>query len=168
MECLTPTFPFDIFMDNYFTSFRLLTHLVVNNIWAIGVLNKNRLLKCTGDKQLQKTGTWQLWTAQYKSSKKKRNLCGWLEWQQSGLHIFFWILSTKENCSVLEQSWKKVYSWTITKSIPLLQPEHGFCQQNRSERGQVQDWYPNEKMVVVPVCLNGTCCSLGCVVIVLY
>ena len=25
--------------------------------------------------------------------------------------------------------------WTITKSIPLLRPEHGFCQQNGPERG---------------------------------
>ena len=42
MECLTPTFSFDIFMDNYFTFFRLLTHLGVNNIGATGLLNKNR------------------------------------------------------------------------------------------------------------------------------
>ena len=43
-------------MDNYFTSFRLLTHLGVNNIRAKRVLKKNRLRKCTmiGDKQLQK------------------------------------------------------------------------------------------------------------------
>ena len=34
-------------MYNYFTSFRLLTHLRVNNIRATGVLNKNRLCKCT-------------------------------------------------------------------------------------------------------------------------
>ena len=45
-ECLTPTFSFDLFMDNYFTSFRLLNHLGVNNIRA-GVLNKYRLRKCT-------------------------------------------------------------------------------------------------------------------------
>ena len=41
-------------MDNYFTSFRLLSHLEVINIRATGVLNENRLRKCTGDKQLQK------------------------------------------------------------------------------------------------------------------
>ena len=36
MECLTPTFSFDIliFMDNCFTFFCLLTHLGVNNIRA--------------------------------------------------------------------------------------------------------------------------------------
>ena len=38
--------------------------------------------------------------------------------------------------------------------MPMLQPEHGFCQQNGPENGQVEDWYSNEKMVVLPVCLN--------------
>ena len=50
------TFSFDVFMDNYLTSFRLLTHLGVNNIRATGVLNKNMIRKCTifRDKQRQK------------------------------------------------------------------------------------------------------------------
>ena len=43
MECLTLTVIFNIFMDNYFTSVRLFTHLGVNNIRATGVLNQNRL-----------------------------------------------------------------------------------------------------------------------------
>ena len=47
MECSTPTVTFDIFMDYYFTFFRLLTHHGVNNIRATGVLNKNRLHKGT-------------------------------------------------------------------------------------------------------------------------
>ena len=57
MECLTTTFSFDVFMDNYFVFFRLLTHLGVSDIRATGVLNKNRFCKCPiiGDKQLQKT-----------------------------------------------------------------------------------------------------------------
>ena len=29
--------------------------------------------------------------------------------------------------------------------MALLQPEHGFYQQNASEHGQVQDWYQNKK-----------------------
>ena len=68
MECLTPTFSFDIIMDNYFTSFCLLTHLRINNIWATGVNSKNTLRKCNiiGEKQLQKKGTWPLWTAHMK------------------------------------------------------------------------------------------------------
>ena len=32
---------------------------------------------------------------------------------------------------------KKMYSRATTKSVPLLQPEHGFCQQNGPEHGQV-------------------------------
>ena len=49
MGCLTSSVNFDILMDNYFTSFRLLT-----NIRATRALNKNRLNKCTiiGSKQL--------------------------------------------------------------------------------------------------------------------
>ena len=54
MEYLTPTVSFDIFMDTYFTFFRLFTHLGENNIRATRVLKKNRLRKCTGDKHLQK------------------------------------------------------------------------------------------------------------------
>ena len=38
---------------------------------------------------------------------------------------------------MLGQSWKKIYSKTATKSVSLLQPEPGFCQQNGPERGQV-------------------------------
>ena len=59
-------------MNNYFTSICLLTHLGVNNIWATGVLNKNRLHKCTivGKKQPQKKGMWPLWTAHIKQKKQ--------------------------------------------------------------------------------------------------
>ena len=32
---------------------------------------------------------------------------------------------------------KKIFSRIKTKAVPLLQPEHGFCQQNGPERGQV-------------------------------
>ena len=61
MECLTPSVSFDLFMDNYSTSFYLLTHFGVNNIRGTRVLNKNRLHKCTiiGEKR-QKKGKWPL------------------------------------------------------------------------------------------------------------
>ena len=74
MECLTSTFSFDIFMNNYFISFHLLKYLGVNNIRATGVLNKNRLRKCTiiGNKQLQKNERGNLNTAH--QAKKLRNL----------------------------------------------------------------------------------------------
>ena len=54
MGCLTPTVNFHIFMDNYFISFRLLTHIGVNNIRATRVLNKNRL-HIIRDKHMQKS-----------------------------------------------------------------------------------------------------------------
>ena len=87
---------------------------------------------------------WLLWTAK----KQCTVYNGWLERQQVGLLSFFWILWTLDIYSVLEQSWKKVYSRATTKSILLLQPEHWFCRENKPERGRAQDWYPNKKMVV--------------------
>ena len=71
MECLMPSVNFDICMDNYFTSFRLVTLLGVNNIRATRVLNKNRLRKCTiiGDKQLHKKGTSPLLIAHIKQKR---------------------------------------------------------------------------------------------------
>ena len=56
MKCLTSTVTFDIFMGNYFTSFRLLTYIGINNIQVTGVPNKNRLHKYSiiGDQQLQR------------------------------------------------------------------------------------------------------------------
>ena len=53
----------------------------------------------------------------------------------------------------------------VTRSLEFL---HGFCQQIRLEHGQVQDWYPNEKMVVVLVSLNDRWCSSDCVGVVSY
>ena len=91
MECLTPSASFDIFMDNYFPSFCLLTLLGVNNTRATRVLNKNRLRKCTitGDKQRQKKGM----RHQAHQAKKQCNFdSGWLERQQGGLHSIFGIL----------------------------------------------------------------------------
>ena len=49
---------------------------------------------------------------------------------------------TSESCqpkrfSVLEKSSKKISSRTATQSVPLFKPEHGFCQQNGPERGQI-------------------------------
>ena len=81
MEFLTPTFSFDIFVDNYFTPFRLLTHLGVNNIRATGVLDKNRLqnalaLETNSCKKKERVHFEQ---RSAHLAKKQCNLCGWLE-----------------------------------------------------------------------------------------
>ena len=86
MEWLALTFSFYIFMDYYFTCFRLLIHLGVNKILATGVLTKNRLHKCTiiGNKQQQKKENFHF--EQCTSSKKAVYL--WLE-KQWGVYIDF-------------------------------------------------------------------------------
>ena len=81
-------------MNICFTSFRLLTHLGVNNIWATGVLNKNRLRNCTivkEKKQPQKKERNVAYFEQLTSSKKKQYKfdSGWFERQQIGGHSFF-------------------------------------------------------------------------------
>ena len=133
-QFLTSSISFDIFMDNYFISFRLLTLLGATNIRTTRVLCKNRLRKCAiiGEKQLPKQEhdpfkqyTW--------SKKKQRNFdSGCLE-----QYSFFWILLTSEIYLVLEQSWKKIYSRIATQSVPLLQAEHGICQHIGSEHGHI-------------------------------
>ena len=90
MECLTPSVRFDIVMDTYFTYFRLLTHVGVNNIRATPVLNKNRLRKYTiiGDKQLQKKERGHL-NSTHQAKKQCNFDGGWLERQQCDLQSFF-------------------------------------------------------------------------------
>ena len=41
--------------------------------------------------------------------------------KERDLNSFFWILWTYEICSLLNQSWKNIYSRTTTKLVPLLQ-----------------------------------------------
>ena len=85
MDCLTSSVSFDIFLDNYFTSFRLLTLPGVNNIRATREHNKNRLRKSTviGYKQLQKKNVATLNSA-HQAKKQCDFDSGWLERQQDG------------------------------------------------------------------------------------
>ena len=85
MECLTPSVSFDVFMDSYFTSFRLLTHLGVNDIRAKRVLNKNRLRKCNISCKKRNLAT--LKSAH--QAKKQCNFGSGLERQYRNLHSFF-------------------------------------------------------------------------------
>ena len=74
MECLTPTVCFDIFMDSYFTSFRLLTLLGVNKyVGYTNALSKRYVATLNSAHQ----------------AKKQINIdSGWLERQQGSLHSF--------------------------------------------------------------------------------
>ena len=84
MECLTATVSFDIFMNNYFTSFRLLTHLGVNKIRATIVLNKNRSSNGTiiAANSYKKKGHGHYEQCSAHQAKLQCNLSGWLDQQQ--------------------------------------------------------------------------------------
>ena len=84
MKCSPPTLSYHIFKDNYFTSFCLLTHFVVDKIRGTGVFNKKSLCKCTSieDKKKEKykkRKVWPFWTAVIKQKKNSANLTvvGW-------------------------------------------------------------------------------------------
>ena len=86
-KILTPTVSSDVFMDNYFTSLRLLTHL--HNIRQTGVLNKNTKMHYYWGQTDAKKGTRYFETRSAHQAKKQCSLLGWLEQQQGGLHSFF-------------------------------------------------------------------------------
>ena len=164
------SYSYHIFMDNYFTSFLLLTHLGVylsvfnsnalNYIRVTGGLNKNMLSKCTitGGKQLQKKERYHF--EQCISSKKgstSLTVAGW----KNNREVYIDSSESSESKRFVRR-WNKVeksISKKTAKFIPLLQSNHEFCQQNGPEHGQAQDWLPNEKVVVVPVSLNCLYCS---------
>ena len=164
MEYLTPTVSFDIFMDDYFTSLRLLNHLGVNKIWATDVLNKSRLRKCTivGDKQLQKRNVATLNSA-YQAKKQCNFDSGWLEQQQGGLLNLVKLrgllgVGTKLNESMFKNN--QINSAVTTRTWVLLAEET----RTWPGTGVVSEW----KMVIVPVCLSNRCCSSGCVGVASY
>ena len=95
-------------MDNYFTSFPLITHLGVhlsvfspnagNNIQVIGGLNKNILSKCTiiGGKQLQKKERYHF--EQRTSSKKGSATLTVVGWDNNrGAYREAYIVSSKSS-----------------------------------------------------------------------
>ena len=130
-------------MDNYFhifSSFCQLTHVGVNMIWASGVFNKNRLRKYTiiGDKQVQKKECGHFEQRSTHEAKTLCNLRGWLERQQGTLRSSYEYCQLNKNLFSVGTSSKEVYSKGTTKWISMLQPKHGFCQKNGTQRGQTQ------------------------------
>ena len=69
-------------MLTYFTSFRLITHLGVNNISATVVFSKNGLRKCVNVATLSNAH-------QAKNKVQCNHDSGWLEQQHGSLHSFF-------------------------------------------------------------------------------
>ena len=162
MECLTPTVGFDIFTVHYFTSFRIFNHLGVNFIRAARVLIKNRLCK------------WKLETSSCVDSCKscKRNVAilrARIKQKSIGtrtaavrfeqLHVN---LANLRDLFGVGTKLKKNISRTVTNQYHYYNQNMGFL--NRMDQNLAKYWYPNEKMVVVLICLND--CYSGCVGIV--
>ena len=90
MECLTASVGFEISMDNYFTSFRLLTNLGVNNMRATRVLNKNSYANALSlDISSCKKRNVTTLNSAYQAKKQCNFASSWLDRQQCDLHSFF-------------------------------------------------------------------------------
>ena len=170
MECVTPSVTFDIFMHNHFTSFLLPTHAGVNNIRATSLLNKIGLSKCTiiGDNQLQKKKKqkWQLGTAHI---KQKSGVTLTVVGQNDSSVIY---IASYKSCEPKRsvQCWNKIEKKNIQEKQP--NQLHDYNQNtvfvNRMDHNVTKHQYSNEKMVVVPVGLNGRCSYSRCLGIALY
>ena len=121
-ECLSPNVSFHIFMDNYFTSFRLLALLAQHNIRATGVLNKKKLSKCEimGDKELAKKPRGQV--VQQKSTNRgvgKIFVIGWND--NRTVYIASNYLPSKPSKTV--RRWNKIDQ----KYVQVIQPYQFHC-----------------------------------------
>ena len=88
MEYLTPTVSFDIFMDNYFTSFRLLADHGVNtrqHVCSAKLGYPNALSLGTNGCKKRNVVTLK---STHQEEKQFNFDSGWLERQQCGLHSF--------------------------------------------------------------------------------
>ena len=94
MECLTPTVSFDLFMDNYFTCFRLFVCLPTlelttfeQEVCLTKIGYANTLPSGANSCKKKKRGHFEQRST--RQAKTLCNLCGCLERQQGALHSFF-------------------------------------------------------------------------------
>ena len=166
MECLTPTVSCHLFMANYFTSFRIFVSLPTLELTICEqVVSSTKTgyanTPPSGINSCNKKERANLKSAAH--IKKKRCVTCRLGYNDSWAPYiaFSEICQPNRNLFGTGTKLKESIRRLTTKLIPMLQPEHGFCQKNGSDHSQLQEWYPNKKIVVVPVCLNGRCCSSG-------
>ena len=148
MECLIPSVSFDIFMDNYFASFRLLTHHGVNKIRATRVLNKighaNALLSL-GINSCKKRNVATLNRA-YQANKQ----CNFDSVAQNDIIPTYIASSKSRKPKRFVRYWSKVEKIYI--QLQKLNQFHCYNQDmgfvNRMDQNMAKYWYPNEKIVV--------------------
>ena len=113
-------------MDNYFTSFCLVTHLEVNNIRATGMLNKNRLRKCTiiGTNSCKKRNVATLNSAHQAKKQCNFDSC-WLEQQQGETKLKESLFKSNNqiNSTVATRTWFFSTKWTGTLASTALVSE---------------------------------------------
>ena len=172
MECLTPTVSFDLFMDNYFISFRLFVCLPTLELktcketvcstkigyqihyrWGQKVAKKTNVVTLNSAAHIKqkscvtsRTGqndSRRLYIASSESRQPNRNLFG----VGTKLKESIFKSNNQINSTVTTRTWVLSREWVRTWP----------------NRGLVSDG----KMLLVPVCFNGSCCSSGCVGIAL-
>ena len=115
-----------------------------------------------GDKQLQKKRKVATLNSAHQAKKQCNFENGWL--------LVYIACSESSEPKRFVRCWNKVERKHIQKQR--LNQFHCYNQNmdfvNRMDQDVAKYWYPNRKMVAVPVCLNGICCSSRCVGIVLY
>ena len=115
-----------------------------------------------GDKKLQKKRK----VATLNSAHQAKRQCNF----ENGWLLVYVASSESSEPKRFVRCWNKVERKHIQKQRP--NQFHCYNQNtdfvNRMDQDVAKYWYPNGKMVAVPVCLNGICCSSRCVGIVLY
>ena len=116
------------------------------------MLKKNSLRKCpTIEKNSCKENKCGALNSAYQVNKSCNFNSGWLKW-----------------CHVTEEKFKdSIFNNSVQINFTATTRTCVFLQQG-PESWKVQDWHPNQKMMVVSVCLNGKWCSSECMGIVLY
>ena len=121
MERLPPGQSYHVYMDNYFTSFRLLSYLGTRGISATGVINKKKLSKCDimGNKDLEKKERGHVEQVTAEQDSTTITVVGWND--NRAVYIASNCLSSKPTRNV--QRWSKIER----KYIQVLQPNQFHC-----------------------------------------
>ena len=105
---------------------------------------------------------------QHTSSKKSRVTLTVIGY--NGSSVIY--IASSESCEPKRfvWCWKKVEKQYTQEQQPnqfhCYNQNMGFVK--RMDQNETKYWYPNEKIVVDPVCLNGRCCYSGCMGIASY
>ena len=105
---------------------------------------------------------WKLWRAHIKQ-KKAVQLWQWFVSMTTGRCTLFLLsfLNLRNLFCVWIKLKKNIFK-NNNQTNSTVTTRTGFFRKAERECFQVQDWYPNEKMVVVPVCLNVRCFDVKC------